>query len=1016
MGLLTGVQASGIVYRLGWTLLHTLWLGAGVAALLAMAMLVLRRRSANARYLAGSVALALLVVLPVATFFTVSAPPRLPPVAEAAGRTGNASGAAPAAAMWEATVHAAAEPSGPVANRDGPALPPDAGDPRPTGAGAETPKALSLRAVAQVLEPLLPWIVLAWAIGVLLLSLRQLAGWIAARRLRQLASQLGRRDLIETVFRLARAIGVRRRLKVLDSALVRVPTVIGWLKPVILLPAGLATGLPPHQLEAILAHELAHIRRYDYLVNLLQSLVETLLFYHPAVWFISQRIRAERENCCDDIAVAAGAERLAYAESLLHVAQRCVEGRAARRISPAPALGAVGKVSQLRSRVGRLLGQAEERTRLSRSWPVAAASAAAALVATYLFVNTGARPAGATERASPATQPAPLAADRPGLPREQMPSAGDDFIRRKPREYTMRRPSYSLRDEPLRVKPRTLEQARPTPEEAVVFGWPIRWWSSHWIRDFSLASAMRHHEDRAEFIVTALGGHKVWVKYFDVPIDPWRYPILVMTYRAENIHPTSDKYNLYIDDGSGPDYGGLQPVRQKDLIADGNKHVLACDLRDLEPIGDLIGLAVLAENDGKQAPGVLELLELRFEAAELLPAVELEDSVLVVSVTDPAGRPVAGATVTVDAERSNWARSAVTDAAGKASVRPYRTKSGRHMIRVTKPGHLPTEIRDLPAAGGAIEVNLARAMVYRGVVLDENGKLLAGAIVRIDTPSPLPAGQWTRHDCETIADGQGAWASPPMPAEVASVNIHLAHGDYQGAHRHLSTHSVSAEALRDGTKALSILPETTTVAGTVVDQALRPISHATVRAIPGRIGGATTDAGGNFEVKTIPAGAAAVMVQHEGYAPAIADVRTPRRDGQKLQIQLTPAKRIRGRVTDTEGQAVAGAYVRAVLSDRWRIYGDSLIADQNGRFEWGSAPDAGITYEVSAPGYFLMQPVLQPGENEHVIQLQPRQSRPAEPGQDPRRPGYDPFRIFRQISRAGWPGDRRGSAPRERTA
>ena len=82
------------------------------------------------------------------------------------------------------------------------------------------------------------------------------------------------------------------------------PTVIGWLKPVVLLPASALAGLAPQQLEAILAHELAHIRRHDYLVNLLQTLVETLLFYHPAVWWLSRRIRIERENCCDDLAVS----------------------------------------------------------------------------------------------------------------------------------------------------------------------------------------------------------------------------------------------------------------------------------------------------------------------------------------------------------------------------------------------------------------------------------------------------------------------------------------------------------------------------------------------------------------------------------------------------------------------------------------------------------------------------------------------------------------------------------------
>ena len=98
--------------------------------------------------------------------------------------------------------------------------------------------------------------------------------------------------------------------------MVEVPTVIGWLRPVVLVPGSALAGMAPYQLEAILAHELAHIRRHDYLVNLLQTLVETLLFYHPAVWWLSHRIRIERENCCDDLAVSLCGDPYAYAKAL----------------------------------------------------------------------------------------------------------------------------------------------------------------------------------------------------------------------------------------------------------------------------------------------------------------------------------------------------------------------------------------------------------------------------------------------------------------------------------------------------------------------------------------------------------------------------------------------------------------------------------------------------------------------------------------------------------------------------
>ena len=110
---------------------------------------------------------------------------------------------------------------------------------------------------------------------------------------------------------------VSRPVRLCESALVEVPTVIGWLSPVVLVPASALAGLSPRQLEAVLAHELAHIKRHDYLVNLLQTFVETLLFYHPAVWWVSGQVRREREFACDDAAIAAcGGDALPYARAL----------------------------------------------------------------------------------------------------------------------------------------------------------------------------------------------------------------------------------------------------------------------------------------------------------------------------------------------------------------------------------------------------------------------------------------------------------------------------------------------------------------------------------------------------------------------------------------------------------------------------------------------------------------------------------------------------------------------------
>ena len=170
--------------------------------------------------------------------------------------------------------------------------------------------------------------------GVVALTLRLLGGWLLVRRLTRQARPLaGPCD--EVLARLARALRIRRAVRLLESSLVQVPMVIGGLRPMILLPIAALTGLPPGQLEALLAHELAHIRRHDYLVNLVQSAIEVLLFYHPAAWWASRVIRAEREHCCDDLAVRACGDRLTYARALA-----AMEGL---RGAPRPVPGGLGR-------------------------------------------------------------------------------------------------------------------------------------------------------------------------------------------------------------------------------------------------------------------------------------------------------------------------------------------------------------------------------------------------------------------------------------------------------------------------------------------------------------------------------------------------------------------------------------------------------------------------------------------------------------------------------------------------
>ncbi|MDP2874661.1 MAG: M56 family metallopeptidase [Holophaga sp.] len=162
----------------------------------------------------------------------------------------------------------------------------------------------------------MPWLIAAWVFGVSAMSLRLAGGWFWIQRFRWFGAETVDVQWQSRLQWLARDLGVKRPVRLMKSLAVEVPIVLGWLRPLILVPAALFTAMDPRALETILAHELAHVRRHDYLVNLLQSAMEVLLFFHPAAWWLSAQIRAERENCCDDIAVSLCGDPLLYARAL----------------------------------------------------------------------------------------------------------------------------------------------------------------------------------------------------------------------------------------------------------------------------------------------------------------------------------------------------------------------------------------------------------------------------------------------------------------------------------------------------------------------------------------------------------------------------------------------------------------------------------------------------------------------------------------------------------------------------
>ncbi|MDR1841980.1 MAG: hypothetical protein LBQ86_08705 [Holophagales bacterium] len=256
--------------RLGWTLLHSLWQGALIFVLAAILLRILRKKSPQTKYLVACVALGAMVALALGTY---------------------------------AYLANQAIPESPVMTQTAAAS---------VGATIAATQDVWLTYVI----PYIPWLSIGWMIGILVFSIRLFGGWCwlylgIKRRAAPAPSEWQWR-----VDGLSRLLGVARKARLLVSDRVSAPMALGWIAPVVLLPASALLRLSPEALEAVLVHELSHVRRHDFIVNLLQSIAEALFFYHPAAWWLSGQIRELREHCCDDAAVKYVGSPISYASAL----------------------------------------------------------------------------------------------------------------------------------------------------------------------------------------------------------------------------------------------------------------------------------------------------------------------------------------------------------------------------------------------------------------------------------------------------------------------------------------------------------------------------------------------------------------------------------------------------------------------------------------------------------------------------------------------------------------------------
>ena len=295
--------APEMMQRFAGSLLHFIWQGAVIAIVAGIGLRLLRHRSAEARY---AFAIASLICMLAAPMFTLAF----------YAQTG---------AIAQRLIHMVSQ----AASASGPSSTVQSG-------------ALALKTAAWTQR-----ILVTWCIGVILFAVRLVVGWRLSWQLVKSAEQIVAPGVLELFNSVRHRLGLRRNIQLLAHSVLDSPVVVGWLRPVVLMPVSLIPGFSEHRLIAMFAHELAHIRRHDFMVNILQRCVESILFYHPAVWWLSKRVRAEREHCCDDIAVRLCGSRKIYAEAL-------IEMERARQIRPILAVAAADGIVLQRFR--RVLG------------------------------------------------------------------------------------------------------------------------------------------------------------------------------------------------------------------------------------------------------------------------------------------------------------------------------------------------------------------------------------------------------------------------------------------------------------------------------------------------------------------------------------------------------------------------------------------------------------------------------------------------------------------------------------
>lgn len=990
------------IQALGWALLHFFWQGALIAVVAAGLMAVPTCRTPRVRHALGLLALLAMLMAPIGTMWAVYGPEVSPLPLTSADITE----AGHADVVAQEPMMATELPT------ETPVTPPNLTHSTPPRSFEPVTPPRSLRSKSasywQVqrarMAPYVPWAVLLWLAGVLLFAVRNTASWLLVRQMRTHGVSPVPEHVLVTLEALRRRLGIGRVVACLQSSRMSVPCTMGWLKPVILLPASSLLGLDAVQLEAVLAHELAHIRRYDYLANLFQTLAETILFYHPAVWWLSSRIRLERELCCDDLVVQTCADPVAYAEALVRVATL--------RRDPELALAATG--GDLLHRIRRLAQPMPVRpprfANVAISLTIALLASAAmlgpslpVLWAQATNAAPGARTINFPEWTMGQVMVRPWGSDRdtewqpfqPAMGAVAVPEGMEVQLVVDNSAVTDLSPLGYLGAQDLQ----SINFRRTEVQDdqlAYIEGLELN------DLNFELTEisneALQYIDDMTSLESLSVGRTNVnnegipylsgltGLRQLDLNLTGVNDDGLASLANLRDL-AYLDLWNSEITDGSLQWIGTLEQLQVLGLegarISDEGLAALA-QLHNLEhlvientPVSDeglalLQGLQNLARinltgtrvTDAsadilQNFPSLRQVaipVHVSHEFIRNLDGVEfsgtkhLDGQAFEVTVVEKGtGDPVPGAHIEVKPRRSQHVSYFPANLwANEAGRAPFQFVHVREAdVTVYAAGYTPKTVPWDMGENNRTTVTLERTQPIGGFVVNEEGDPVADVTLELSIPGKRnyrndSIGQHTESSLE-----DGTWQCAHVPANLSSLILTLAHPEY--APTSYESGQLAAAQLKAGKQVL-VIRRGLDVTGSVVDPEGNAVPGASIaELVRGRFefnftstNRTQTDANGNFRLANQNPGTMRLKINAGGYRPEVQEVHIEN-DSEPLQFTLNPGGILQGKIVNQEGIPIEG-----VLLETTGVPGSIYVDHQ--MISWKSATDAdGRFYWDEAP-------------------------------------------------------------------